>query len=64
LWNQLNKEFDMPSRKLFVALAKVIQESIGSVEQREALARAIIPALMQSNPRFDSERFMAAVVRE
>ena len=54
----------MPSRKLFVALAKAIQESIGSVEQREALARAIIPALRESNPRFDSGRFMAAAVGE
>ena len=62
--HQLHKGFVMPSRKLFVALAKAIQESIGSVEQREALARSIIPALRQSNPRFDSERFMAAVVRE
>ena len=62
--HQLDKGFVMPSRKLFVALAKAIQESIGSIEQREALARAIIPALRESNPRFDSERFIAAAVGE
>ena len=54
----------MPSRKLFVALALAIRDSIGSVEHREALARAIIPALRESNPRFDSGRFMAAAVGE
>ena len=52
------------SRKDFIAIALAIRENIVSIEQREALARAIIPALRQSNPRFDSERFMAAAVGE
>ena len=50
------------SRKEFVALACAIRENIALKEQREVLARALIPALRQSNPRFDSIRFLNAAV--
>lgn len=50
------------SRKDFIALAKAIQENIQQRDQREALARAIMPVLRESNPRFDSNRFIAAAV--
>ena len=52
------------SRKDFVAIAQAIRENILLIEQREALARAIIPALRESNPRFDSRRFITAAVGE
>ena len=52
------------SRKDFIAIARAIHENIVSVEQREVLARAIMPALRESNPRFDSGRFIAAAVGE
>ena len=52
------------SRKDFVAIAQAIRENIASSEQREALVRAIMPALRESNPRFDPERFITAAVGE
>ena len=52
------------SRKDFIAIAQAIRENIASIEQREALARAIMPALRESNSRFDSGRFIAAAVGE
>ncbi len=52
------------SRKDFIAIAQAIRENIASIELREALSHAIMPALIQSNPRFNSGRFMAAAVGE
>ena len=50
------------SRKDFNAIVQAICENIASVKQREALARAIMPALRESNSRFNPGRFMAAAV--
>jgi len=50
------------SRKDFVALAQAIRKNLESRQQREILANAIIPTLKASNPRFDSNRFIAAAV--
>ena len=52
------------SRKDFISIASAIRENIALKEQREALASALIPALRQSNPRFDTTRFMIAAVGE
>ena len=50
------------TRKDFVALAQAIRENIISKEQREILAEALVPALRDSNSRFDANRFMMAAV--
>jgi hypothetical protein len=63
-YRYINKFRGIMSRKDFIAIAQAIRENIASVEQREALARAIMPALRESNSRFDSGRFMAAAVGE
>lgn len=49
-------------RKHYKAIAEAIRENIQSKELREELARAILPALRDSNPRFDSCRFLTAAV--
>ena len=58
--HQLHKGFVIPSRQSLGSSDKRINR-VSSAE-REVLARAIIPALRESNPRFDSGRFMAAAV--
>jgi hypothetical protein len=50
------------SRKHYKAIAEAIRENIHCKERREELARALLPALRESNSRFDSSRFMAAAV--
>jgi hypothetical protein len=50
------------SRKHYKAFAEAIRENIQNKELREELARAILPALKEGNPRFDSSRFITAAV--
>lgn len=50
------------TRKHFVAIARAIRENITDRTQREAIARALIPALSESNPHFIQQRFMDAAV--
>jgi hypothetical protein len=52
------------SRKDFQAIAQAIRENINDRAQREAIARALLPALLDSNNRFDSARFIDAAVGE
>lgn len=52
------------SRKHFVAIADAIRNNIQRKNQREDIARALLLALRESNPRFDSKRFMLAAVGE
>ncbi len=48
------------TRKHFIAIAKAIRTCIKSVEDRESIARELLPALKASNPSFDSQRFLNA----
>jgi hypothetical protein len=50
------------SRKDFVAIAQAIRENITSKAEREAVARALIPALRAGNDRFNVQRFWDAAV--
>lgn len=50
------------TRRDFVAIAQAIRENVADRRQREAVATALLPALRASNPRFDTGRFMAAVL--
>lgn len=50
------------SRKHFKAIAEAIRQNISNKEEREAFARALLPALRASNPNFDTYRFMDAAV--
>ena len=52
------------SRKHFEAIADAIRHNIQCKNQREDMARALLCALRDSNPRFDSNRFMLAAVGE
>ncbi len=52
------------SRKDYRTLAEAIRENINSRQEREAVARALIPALRADNPRFDAARFIDAAVGE
>ena len=49
------------TRKHFIAIAEAIRNSITSAAEREAVARALVPALRAANPKFNTERFMDAV---
>ncbi len=50
------------TRKHFIAVAEAIRTSITSREEREAVARALIPALSESNPNFSKEKFIDACI--
>lgn len=50
------------SRKDFIAIADAIRQSITDKGQREAVARALLPALRSGNPNFKPERFITAAV--
>lgn len=50
------------SRKHFVALARAIRENIHDRAEREAVAKALLPALRESNPNFNGQRFLDAAV--
>jgi len=52
----------MTTRKTFVAIANAIRLSITDRAQREATAKALIPALKDSNPNFDRQRFLDACI--
>lgn len=52
------------SRKHFEAIADAILHNIQCKNQREVMARALLSALRESNPRFDATRFMLAAVGE
>jgi len=55
---------DSMSRKHYRAIANAIRENIELKSQREEVARALLAALKESNPRFDASRFMIAAVGE
>jgi hypothetical protein len=51
------------TRKHFKAIAEAIRNNINNREQdREAFARALLPALRASNPNFDTGRFLDGAV--
>ena len=50
------------TRKHFIAIAEAIRNSITSTTEREAVARALVPALRAANPNFNTERFIDACV--
>jgi hypothetical protein len=52
------------TRKHFIAIAEAIRSSIHGKSEREAVARALAPAFRKANPRFNTDRFIAAVVGE
>lgn len=52
------------SSKHFEAIADAIRNNIHSKNQQEEIARALLSALRESNPRFDAIRFMLAAVGE
>ena len=50
------------SRKHFEAIAEAIRLSITNRAEREAVARALIPALRAANPNFKTEKFVDACI--
>jgi len=52
------------TRKHFIAIAEALRSNITNAEEREAVARALLPALRAANPKFDTARFIAAAVGE
>ena len=50
------------SRKHFIALAEAIRKNISSRGEREAVARALIPALREANPNFKTDKFLDAAI--
>ena len=52
------------SRKYFKAIADAIRENIKLKSHREEVAKALITAIRESNPRFDANKFMLAAVGE
>ena len=52
------------SRKHFQAIAAAIRTGIASKAEREAIARALIPALHAANPNFKTEKFIEACIGE
>ena len=50
------------TRKHFIAIAAAIRTSITSRTEREAIARALVPALRAANPNFNTELFIDACV--
>jgi hypothetical protein len=52
------------SRKHFQSIAQAIRENIHSKELREEVARALMPALRESNVLFNQSKFLAAAVGE
>ncbi len=48
------------SRKHFIALANAIREHIHTTAEREAMARALVPMLRESNPNFNAAKFINA----
>ena len=52
------------TRKHFNAIAEAIRISIPSRTEREAIAKALVPALRSANPKFSTDRFISAAVGE
>jgi hypothetical protein len=50
------------TRKHFIAIAEAIRENIPNKAEREAVARALAPAFLAVNPKFSTDRFIAAAV--
>lgn len=50
------------SRKHFILIAAAIRENLPTKEQREQIAKALIPALRASNPNFNAARFIDTAV--
>ena len=59
----VNTEVNM-TRKHFVLLADAIRQNIANKQERQTLAKALMPALLASNPNFNAARFMNAAVGE
>ncbi len=52
------------TRKHFIAIAKAIRSSIASKAEREAMAKALVPALLAANSKFRTDRFIEDAVGE
>ena len=52
------------TKKHLILLADAIRENITDRKQREAIARALIPALHAANPNFKTEKFLEACIGE
>ena len=52
------------NRKHFILISDAIRNNLSDRALRQAVATALIPALMGSNPNFNVTRFMAAAVGE
>ena len=52
------------SKKHFILVAAAIRENIADANLRCAVAQALIPALRQSNPNFNAQRFLDACTGE
>ncbi len=52
------------SRKHFIVIAGAIRNNLSDRALRQAVATALIPALMGRNPNFNVKRFLAAAVGE
>ena len=50
------------TRKHFNAIAAAIRSNFINKTERETIAKALIPALKESNPNFNPERFVEAAV--
>lgn len=50
------------SKKHFVAIASAIRQNIATAVEREAIARALLPALRESNPNFNARKFLDAAI--
>ena len=50
------------TRKHFLAIAEAIRHSINSPQERATIAKALSPALLAANPKFDADRFFTAAV--
>lgn len=50
------------SRKHFVAIAAAIRRNTHHAADREAVARALLPALREANPNINTQRFLDAAI--
>jgi hypothetical protein len=50
------------SKKHFIAIAAAIRLNIHQAVEREAIARALLPALREANPNFNTQRFLDAAI--
>ncbi len=52
------------SRKHFQAIAAAIRTGIASKAEREAVARALLPAMREANANFNAGKFLEACIGE